>query len=106
MDEHGLVNAACAPASLSLPCKAPEGWRSPKRFACQEIVQISDRSWTAAALRRFSLEPDQLPWLLRKKSLLNGRLNQLCGSPRSPRLCVKAVDSTKKKELHWPPAGG
>jgi hypothetical protein len=33
--------------------KAPEGWRTPKRFARQGVVEMSDRSWTAVALHRF-----------------------------------------------------
>jgi len=37
--------------------KAPEGWRSPKRFACAVAYRnFAPASWSAAALRRFSTE--------------------------------------------------
>jgi hypothetical protein len=39
---HGLLRS-----------KAPEGWRTPRRFAFGPF-RISARFWTAAALRRFS----------------------------------------------------
>jgi len=37
--------------------KAPEGWRTPRRFAFAKPLRISARFWTAAALRRFSPAP-------------------------------------------------
>ena len=39
---------------LSLRSKAPEGWRSPRRFAFAGPLRTSARSCTAVALRRFS----------------------------------------------------
>jgi hypothetical protein len=49
----GAQNLCGSPADVSASDKAPEGWRSPRRFAHQEIVLMSDRSWSAAAFRRF-----------------------------------------------------
>jgi hypothetical protein len=39
--------------SKAVPDKAPEGWRSPRRFAPAQINVPRAASWTAAALRRF-----------------------------------------------------
>jgi hypothetical protein len=47
---------------LTLPrSKAPEGWRSPRRFAFAGPLGISARFWTAAALCRFRPVPSRTP---------------------------------------------
>ena len=38
----------------ALRSKAPEGWRTPRRFAFTGPLLISARFWTAVALHRFS----------------------------------------------------
>ena len=37
------------------PAKAPEDWRTPRRFAFAGPLRTSARFWTAAALRRFQI---------------------------------------------------
>ena len=42
------VSGVCRGAGL----KAPGGWRTPRRFARQGVVEMSDRSWTAVPMHR------------------------------------------------------
>ncbi len=52
--------------------KAPEGWRTPRRFAHIRPLRISARFWTAAALCRFSTaRPSQTEYQKRAMTISN-----------------------------------
>jgi hypothetical protein len=50
----GLNSILILPTGLPDLPKAPEGWRTPRRYAWSGVVEFAPASWTAAALRRFS----------------------------------------------------